>query len=323
MTFDETLRDTFDTLGDRLRAELRTAADQLTDALRVESTTAAAAPPVDAAPAHDALPDGVRAIGAARSLSEILDTLADCAAREAARAAVLVVRGGRFRGWRFAGFESGIAEPERIDIAEDEAGVLADAMRTGAPTFAPANGSRTAPAFAALPPERASAALPIAIGGQVVAVLYADEGQDTTNASGAFDLGRLDVLASYAARCLEAQTAFKAARALLDRLDDRGGAATLDPEDPPDSSGPAGGDAAARRYARLLVSEIKLYHEPAVLAGRRERDLAARLASEIARARLLYEERVPPPVRLRTDYFHAELVRTLAAGDASLMALHT
>ena len=45
---------------------------------------------------------------------------------------------------------------------------------------------------------------------------------------------------------------------------------------------------AARRYARLLISDIKLSHESAVLAGRRERDLVARLGGEIARARVLY-----------------------------------
>ena len=80
-------------------------------------------------------------------------------------------------------------------------------------------------------------------------------------------------------------------------------------------------DASARRYARLLVSEIKLYHEAAVVDGRRDRDLATRLGGEIARARVLYEQRVPPQVRERADYFHDELVRTLANGDATLLQL--
>jgi hypothetical protein len=326
MTIDETLHDTFETLGDRLRAELRTAADQLTDALRMESETVARPLAVESTPAakpHDGLPDAVRSIGAARSLSAILDTLADCAARDAARAAVLLVRGGRFRGWRFAGFGSDIAAPHAIDIGDDDGGVLTEALRTGAPVSGPAVGSSVAPAFAALPPERECVALPIAIGGQVVAILYADEGIGTAIASGdRLDIGRLDVLASYAARCLEAQTAFKAARALLDRLHRGEGQTVRALDEAADDGGPADGDIAARRYARLLVSEIKLYHEQAVLAGRRERDLATRLGDEIARARLLYDQRVPP-LRERTDYFHSELVRTLADGDASLMALHS
>ena len=57
--------------------------------------------------------------------------------------------------------------------------------------------------------------------------------------------------------------------------------------------------------------------------GRRDRDLATRLGGEIARARVLYEQRVPPHVRQRADYFHDELVRTLANGDASLLEVRT
>ena len=81
--------------------------------------------------------------------------------------------------------------------------------------------------------------------------------------------------------------------------------------------------AAARRYARLLVSEIKLYHEPQVAEGRRERDLTTRLGGEIARVRALYEQRVPVEIRKSTDYVHEELIRTLADGDASLLEAKT
>jgi hypothetical protein len=80
-------------------------------------------------------------------------------------------------------------------------------------------------------------------------------------------------------------------------------------------------DSSARRYAKLLVSEIKLYHEAAVVAGRRDRDLATRLGGEISRARVLYEQRVPAAIRDRADYFRDELVRTLANGDATLLRL--
>ena len=64
-------------------------------------------------------------------------------------------------------------------------------------------------------------------------------------------------------------------------------------------------DESARRYARLLVSEIKLYHEAVVDEGRRHRDLRARLDAQIARARHLYEQRVPSRVRTQADFFEA------------------
>jgi hypothetical protein len=78
-------------------------------------------------------------------------------------------------------------------------------------------------------------------------------------------------------------------------------------------------DASALRYARLLISEIKLYHEDAVSEGRRDANLLERLGPEIERARGLYEEHVPAEVRSRADHFGQELVRTLANGDPRLL----
>ena len=37
----------------------------------------------------------------------------------------------------------------------------------------------------------------------------------------------------------------------------------------------------------------------------------------------MYEQRVPPHVRERADYFQDELVRTLANGDASLLEVRS
>jgi hypothetical protein len=160
------------------------------------------------------------------------------------------------------------------------------------------------------------AGIPLTIGGQTVAVLLTNAELRTENSeleptNDERRTTNVALVARYAARALESLTAFTAARAL-----------TRQPDAP--AAGAADGaaseeDVSARRYARLLVSEIKLYHEPAVIDGRRDRDLATRLGGEIARARVMYDERVPPHVRARSDYFHDELVKTLANGDASLL----
>jgi len=71
----------------------------------------------------------------------------------------------------------------------------------------------------------------------------------------------------------------------------------------------------ARRFARLLVSEIKLYNEQKVKDGRSGSDLYDRLREDIDRSRQMYDKRVAPPVAARHDYFHQELVNTLAEGD--------
>jgi hypothetical protein len=72
----------------------------------------------------------------------------------------------------------------------------------------------------------------------------------------------------------------------------------------------------ARRFARLLVSEIKLYNEQKVKDGRAHGDIYTRLRDEIDRSRQMYDKRVHPTVAPRYDYFHQELVSTLAEGDA-------
>jgi molybdopterin converting factor small subunit len=73
----------------------------------------------------------------------------------------------------------------------------------------------------------------------------------------------------------------------------------------------------ARRFARLLVSEIVLYNERQVDEGRRQKDLYERLREDIDRSRGMYEQRVNAKVRTVTNYFYQELVRTLANGDES------
>jgi len=77
----------------------------------------------------------------------------------------------------------------------------------------------------------------------------------------------------------------------------------------------------ARRFARLLVSEIKLYNEPKVDLGRRNKDLYERLKEDIDRSRQMYDERIADDVRKTSNYFYDELVRILADGDASALGL--
>ncbi len=71
----------------------------------------------------------------------------------------------------------------------------------------------------------------------------------------------------------------------------------------------------ARRFARLLVSEIKLYNEQKVKEGREAQDLYERLREAIDRSRDMYDKRVQPPVAAKFDYFHYELVSSLAEGE--------
>lgn len=70
----------------------------------------------------------------------------------------------------------------------------------------------------------------------------------------------------------------------------------------------------ARRFAKLLVSEIKLYNQETVALGRESGDLYERLKEAIDRSREMYDNRVLPVVAAKFDYFHYELVNSLAEG---------
>ena len=75
----------------------------------------------------------------------------------------------------------------------------------------------------------------------------------------------------------------------------------------------------AKRFAKLLVSEIKLYNEPQVVEGRNHRDLYLRLKQDIDKSREMYEKRVTPIVSQKVDYFHDEIIRILGDNDPSLL----
>jgi hypothetical protein len=77
----------------------------------------------------------------------------------------------------------------------------------------------------------------------------------------------------------------------------------------------------ARRFARLLVSEIRLYNEQAVQAGKISRDIYQRLKEDIDRSREMYDQRVSADVRSSTNYFHDELVRILADGEPDALGM--
>ncbi len=259
----------------------------------------------------------IRRIDRGRSLTEVLTALAEGAAAEVPRVALLTVQGDRLRGWRLLGFGP---TPPVVDLDRRRAGVLTRALDQGEVAFAePATAGSPAPAgpgFVTLPSDRVGLAIPIHVGGAAVAVLYADDVGEAAQARPAPWPEILEVLARHAALRLENLTAVRTAQALGTRPAPPGEV----PAGAPASGAASVGDdeiASARRYARLLVSEIKLYNETAVQLGREHKDLLVRLREEIAQARRLYEERVPLRIRSRHAFFDEELVRTLAGGDAA------
>ena len=252
----------------------------------------------------DRLIGAVRELDEAASLTEVLDLLVRTAGRAAGRAAVFLVRNDLLTGWAQDGFPPEMPPAREIELHLTDAGLLADALRDRTPrATGGADGRRHDEIPEALrpgSPDRVGLAVPLTVDGRDVAVLYADDADEAPRMVPSAWPEQVELLARHAGRCLEAITARQAFRARAR----------------PAASNGRREDEAAERYARLLISEIKLYHEPLVEEGRRMGDLLRRLRPQIERARSLYEERVPIDVRARADFFDRELVRTLAGGDA-------
>jgi hypothetical protein len=75
----------------------------------------------------------------------------------------------------------------------------------------------------------------------------------------------------------------------------------------------------AQRFARLLVDEIKLYNQAKVSEGRRNKDLYDRLKDDIDKSRGTFQKRYGNTAAASGDYFHSELLRSLAEDDISIM----
>lgn len=156
--------------------------------------------------------ESVRGLDGATSLSEVLDALGLAAAREAARAAVVVLRADRIQGWRMSGFGPRDKQPKSIDLALAESGVIGLAIGAGrVVTTRDSQSAAVGPGFETLPADRMGLAVPVLVGGRVVAVVYADavaiDGHERHVPSGWPEL--IEVLARHAGRCLEALTTQK------------------------------------------------------------------------------------------------------------------
>jgi hypothetical protein len=75
----------------------------------------------------------------------------------------------------------------------------------------------------------------------------------------------------------------------------------------------------AQRFARLLVDEIKLYNQAKVAEGRKNKDLYDRLKDDIDKSRATFKKRYGNTAAASVDYLQAELVRSLAEDDITLM----
>jgi hypothetical protein len=274
--------------------------------------------PAPGASPTDILQAAAATIQEATSQAEILRHLLEGEARFAGRVALFVVKGGAINGWQGTGFQDN--EVIKNISLNTSAGLVARAIQSRMPAGGPTAefdsgfmNSVTAPA------EDNCLVLPLVVKERVAALLYADGGAAR---GGSIDTSALKLLTRWAALWLE-----------LSALRKLAGAPAEEPQ--PVNATPVPGATAAsapalgveetdlhkkaRRFAKLLVEEIKLYNQPKVVEGKHNRDLYDRLREDIEKSRATYQKRYGETQVASADYFNQELIRILADNDISLM----
>jgi len=167
VALDDRIRDALD----RAVADVRAAAQAEVDEVRQSAKVVTA----DLRAASARLADCIHAIDEAPSLGAVLTVLTGCARLEAGRAAVILVTNGKLTTY-----------PSRDEVPPEQARLANSAASGGKPSI-----------------EADAAAFPIAVGGQVVAVL-------STAAPATAEIhNAVDLLARHAGRVLEAMTVCK------------------------------------------------------------------------------------------------------------------
>jgi hypothetical protein len=306
---DEAIAEVLEASMPRLRAEIVRHA--------TEAIQQATAPP-EHSPA-DLLNSAVATIQETSSQAEILRHLLEGAARFAGRAALFVIKAKSIAGWQALGFaDNESVKTFAVDIGN---GLIAQAIQTRALVRGPA--SEFDHGFVAklgAPAGENCVVLPLVVKLKVAAVIYADAGIE---ADGVLDAPALELLTRVAALWIELTALRKAA----------GGADEAQPAapepaapapvaaqpEPPMAPAEAEVHKKARRFARLLVDEIRLYNQAKVSEGRKEKNLYDRLREDIEKSRATYDKRYSSTTAATVDYFTEELIRILADNDISLM----
>jgi hypothetical protein len=308
---EEAVAEVLDAALPKLRSEIVRRAVEVVESL---------APAPGASPS-DLLNAATTAIHESGSQADILRHLLEGEARFAGRVALFVVKGTAISGWQGIGFE----DNDSIKTLSIQAGSGLAGKAIQART--PASGS--VQEFDAgfvksmkAPVDGQCLVLPLVVKDKVAAVIYADSG---TVPGGTLDSSGLQSLTRFAAIWLE-----------LAALRKVGGTSATEEVAQPQpavamvASAPVSAPAStgseedelhkkAKRFAKLLVEEIKLYNQPRVEEGRQHRDLYDRLKVDIEKSRSTYDKRYAESAVASADYFTQELIRILADNDASLM----
>jgi len=304
---EEAVAEVLDAALPKLRAEIVRRAVEVVETL---------APAPGSSPS-DLLNAAAAAIQESSSQAEILRHLLEGEARFAGRVALFVVKGGTLNGWQGIGFDDNDAV-KSINL-NGTSGLVGKAIQGRVPVSGATNDFDSGfISQVKAPAENGCQVLPLVVKDKVAAVIYADSG---TAPGGILDASGLKALTRFAGIWLELAALRKAGGgAVVDEVPQQAAAAAAPV---PAAAAPATEEdelhKKARRFAKLLVEEIKLYNQPRVVEGKHKRDLYDRLREDIEKSRMTYQKRYGETPVAAADYFNQELIRVLADNDVSLM----
>jgi hypothetical protein len=307
---EEAVAEVLDAALPRLRSEIVRRAAEAVESL---------APAPGSSPS-DLLNAAAASIYESGSQAEILRHLLEGEARFAGRVALFVVKGNAINGWQGIGFEDNDAI--KTVSVNTGSGLVSKAIEARNP--AAGSPQEFDPGFITAmksPADDQCLVLPLVVKDKVAAVIYADAG---TVPGGTLDASGLQALTRFAAVWLELAALRKASGSAMEEVSQPQPAGTLAASAPASAPATSGSEEdelhkKARRFAKLLVEEIKLYNQPRVEEGRQHKDLYDRLKVDIEKSRSTYDKRYAESAVASADYFTQELIRILAENDASLM----
>ena len=291
------------------------------------------------APVSALLDSAIRSIQESSSQTDILRSLVDGAAHFASRVALFVVKGESASGWQARGFDdnSGI---KKLSIPVNK-GLVGKTMEAHGPSIGTAAefDGNFVEQFGA-PKKGNAVVMPLQVRDKVPALLYADAGsrsdgecdnaalQLLTRSSGLW----LEILtlrkATASAAATAESTAIEAPPPAAEEAPHAAAAAASAAPAHHEAPAPARADGhgaddeihkKAKRFAKLLVDEIKLYNQTKVNEGRKHKDLYSRLKEDIEKSRASYDKRYGNTAAAGANYFNEEVVRVLAENDEAVL----
>lgn len=287
------------------------------------------------APSSMTLDSAMVSIQESSSQTDIMRALLDGVANFAGRVALFVVKGTTAAGWQARGFEDNNAV-KKVSV-ETGSGIAGQVMQEHGPvTAAAAEFNYGFIRSVGNPSDGNCLILPLMVRDRVPALIYADAGPD----GGRLDSAALQLLVRSAGQWLELTTLRKVNGAVAEEESAEVAVAaaatasapshrTAPPPSPSQKPKAALAEPLshedeevhkrARRFAKLLVDEIKLYNQGKVAEGRQHRDLYDRLKEDIEKSRASYEKRYGNTSAASGNYFNQEVIRILADNDASVL----